>query len=292
MSLRNLVAVVVPFLAACGGTAVDISGEGPERSSSSGGSTGTGGGSFTGGSSGGESSSGGNSSGGSSIGGSANTCESFDDEAPRGLEVLIVNQRSTSIFLGPRQATCGIGPLFHLADESGNPMRWFTDGCSSTCADLRDHGYTSCPAICLHPSIFELAPGESHPVFWSGLVQQERTLPIECVTHNDGPTEDTLCGQAKRIQPGVFTFGAEAGTEVDCSATFDAGSCIVCPSSGGEGSSSPDVTVGGEVLTAEVTVNLDDSYGVSRDLEDDSDVPDPGQDPIGAINNVEIIFKD
>ncbi len=275
MSLRPLAALMIPFLAfSCGGTAEDGGSHGTGGSHASGGgaSTGsTGGGSSTG--------------GGNSTGGSANSCDSFDDDAPGQLEVLITNQRSTSIFLGSRSDSCGGGEApFTLADEEGQPIQWFAGWCSDTCATLRDVGIASCPAACSYPTIFEVEPGKSHSVSWDALVRLPRTLPVDCVTHDYGPTEPAECRQAKRIVPGTFTFRANAGTELDCSQSFDQDGCGTCMAAEDGGCSYYGANVGGDFLNAKVTVDLDASYGVGWD---DSDA---GQDPMGAIRNVEIIF--
>jgi hypothetical protein len=83
--------------------------------------------------------------------------------------------------------------------------------------------------------------------------------------------------------PGRFTFVAQAGTELDCLQTT--GTCAECMAQG-EGGCSTSATIGGMLLTAETTVDLDASYGVGG-----SDVPD-GVTGIGATLPVEIVFED
>ncbi len=251
---------------ACGGTAVETgdSGGGSGDQQGTGGQEGTG-------------------------GGSGDVCASFDDAAPSNLDVLILNRRSTPIFLSSREFTCGDGPLFSLADQAGTPVPWFRDGCSSTCAGLRDQGFTACPTICLSSSVFEIAPGGAHFIAWDTLVLEQLVLPAECVTHGYGPEEDTECVQPRRIQPGTFTFGAQAGTQVDCSDSFSP-DCGTCSDGSADGCVYSGGRVAGEELVAEVTVDLDASYGiVAEDQMQGDAAPSPGS---GAIYGIEIVFTD
>lgn len=234
--------------------------------------------------------SGGTGSGGeSSTGGSGDPCDLFDNDAPGQLEVLIINQRSTSIFLGSQQSGCaGRDAPFTLASENGNHIRWFPIECDFTCAELRDVGYPECYGLsCLHPIVVEVMSGESHSVPWNALVLKTRTMPGECIADVGGPMNAIVCDQARRMQPGTFTFGARAGTELDCSQSADPVSCNICLPSAASGCSHSPGNIGGEFLNAEVTVKLDESYGVTADAAG----PRPDQDP-GSIKPVEIVFTE
>jgi hypothetical protein len=143
-------------------------------------------------------------------------------------------------------------------------------------------GTLGCPAICAFPSAVTLQPDEGTNVIWNGMYRQETSLPQSCFPE-DEPVATSMCDRAVQIEPGRFTFSAQAGTELDCLQTT--GSCVECTARGEGGCATP-ATIGGTLLTAQTRVDLDVSYGVG-----DSQ-PSGGATDIGATRPVEIVFEE
>lgn len=254
------------WMLACGGKASDIGNTPP----SSGGS-----------SAGGASAAGGNGSGGAGAGGPGDSCESFDDEQAQHLPIVISNQTSVPIYVGPfTEGGCSsTAPPFSI-QQDGRYLA-LSEGCSATCAQLRDQEYQGCPTICRVPETIELAPGDEHAIDWSGLIFTRRTLPVECVRAVDGPQKDEQCRQLIAITPGTYTFGALAGTELICPDWALPEECDSCDAMSSGGCVRFGPYAGGETLRAETVVELGPAHGLGgSDAE------------TGAIAPIEIVFTD
>lgn len=228
-------------MSACGGKALDI------------GSTST--------STGGSAADGNGSGGGTEEPG--DVCESFDDEQPQHVSIVLVNRTSVPIYLGPfAEGTCGPSPPPFSVQKNGENLVLFGGNCTASCAQLRDHGYLGCPAICLHPETIELAPDEERVIPWNGLVLTPRILPVECVQTEYGPQSDEPCHQHTAISAGKYTFAAHAGTELICSELALPEWCGSCDPSEIGGCVHLGSYVGGETFHAETEVDLGPSHGL------------------------------
>lgn len=196
--------------------------------------------------------------GGTGQGGGAGECGGFDDEPGSPVNVMIINKTSAPIYLGQDMVTCGVSPLFSVADAGGGALP-APSSCTTTCQQLRDVGPIGCPAICAFPSSVALQPGETLYTSWSGVFTVERELPTQCAN----PDYGTTCQQTKQVQPGKFTFSAMAGRSVDCKATTG-GACGTCSPGGNNagGCTIPGSLIAGQMLTATTSVLLDYRYGV------------------------------
>lgn len=224
--------------------------------------------------------SGGSGAGGGASGGAATACQDFDDDGVGRVELLIINRRSTSIFLGPTEQTCGEVPPFEL-EQDGVQLEYFDGSCSASCAQLRDSGYLSCPAICLYPHAVELPPGESYVATWDARVHRQTTLPVECVSAEDGPETEQACYRREKVAAGEYTFSVKAGTELDCDSGIAPPECSACEPGPQGGCVSTGGMVGGEMLTASTQASL-------GELHLDESGPAAG----GAVAPVEVIFTD
>ncbi len=261
-------------LVACGGKSAGVAPDG-------GGGTGAGG---TG--------AGGTSKGGGATQGGAAACAKYDDEAPAFVSVELINKTNVPIYLGQSKVTCEMSPLFQVADARGGELPSISR-CRSSCADLRTQGAGGCTAICLFPLAVALQPGEQRFTTWDGLYSVPAALPSKCLAfENDGQTAS--CDQARRIQPGTFTFSARAGTGLDCSQTQGPeGICQACTQDGDGGCSTPGSLIGGDILTATATVTLDASYGVYGTANGSSNPsPGAGAGPSGTpeVSSVQLVF--
>ena len=277
---RNLAATVaLTFtLSACGGKSFEANGGASTAGSSAGdlGAAGT-----TGGGAGGYHA-GGSGVGGAGVGGSGSECAKLGNDSPSSVSILIENHTTRLLYVGTQMVTCADVPLFQVRDNAGNELV-SPSACGPNCADLMN-GIGGCPAICLFPSSITLAPGETVTTQWSGLFAARTKLPAACAPG----TGLDLCDRATRIQPGTFTFTAEAGTSVDCSQTSN--DCNVCTPNSEGGCRVQSSLIAGAIISAETTVNLDASYGIWPTSS--SGMGSSSSGASAPIRPVELIFSD
>jgi hypothetical protein len=293
---RLAFALLVSTLAACGGkshTSPDVDGVGGTNAGGTGnGSSGTGNGS-SGTGAGGKGHAG---SAGTGTGG-ADVCASFDDDSAGAVNVAISNLTKATIYLGQDMVTCGgVSPPFQVADASGAILPE-VGSCRAACNTVRTAGVAGCPAICLFPTSVALQPNEVLYTTWSGLFRVQGQLPVKCVPYETGSETMVACDQAKRIEPGAFTFSARAGSAVDCSPTTGPDNCGVCTQSPNGGCATPGSLVTGPMHTTQTFVVLNESYGVYPAASTNpgpnagnAELPAPG-DPIARLA-VELIFTE
>jgi hypothetical protein len=279
--LRLALLFLLSTLAACGGKSSKPGEDGV-------GATG-GGGSDTGGTGTG----GVNQAGHAGTGGSV--CTSYDDDYPAAVNVSIANQTQATLYLGQDMVTCGIAPLFQVADADGSPLPALGD-CRSSCASLRQQEAAGCADICAFPNTVQLLPGEVFYTTWDGLFAVQGQLPSTCVLNDDGGGAHVSCDQAKRIEPGTFTFSAQAGGAFDCSQTTGDSACAPCTATPGGGCTRSASLIEGPLRTTQATVALDETYGVypapspAPTPNAGADAPAPGGNV--ALRTVELIFSE
>jgi hypothetical protein len=208
--------------------------------------------------------------------GGASACDAFHDDGGWSVVVKIVNETSAALQLGERMASCSDSPLFQVFDADGAPLP-DSGSCGSSCEDAMNGSFGPCPQACAIPSAITLQPGESLDAPWRGLFSATKTLPKSC--RSSGDSVD--CEVAQNVSPGSFKFTAVAGSTLDCS-QLGQGMCRRCEPNGGGGCSTIGAIVGGASHSAEITVELDASYGVGAG--------DGGTD--GMTRPIEIVFKD
>jgi len=294
----SLSRLAVPLVAltlaasACGGSSFtsgngDPNGGTTSAGTTSGGGTDSGGtdsggsnqaGSATGGKTQGGSHSGGTASGGTSTGGTgsggSSQCDAFLDEPGSMVTVRLTNETMTPIYLGSQMQGCGPAVLFQVANASGMPLQ--SPGfCTTTCEDIMHNTVMGCPPIaCIITAAITLQPGESALRQWSGAFMVSATLPPAC-----RPAAGTSeCERIAGVQPGAFTFSAQAGTALDCT-KFGGSMCQACMPDSGGGCATSGALIAGTLLSAETKVMLDGSYGVG------------GSGGGGMTRPVEIVFK-
>ena len=176
------------------------------------------------------------------------------------MSVSILNKTDVPIYLGAEQATCGTAPLFGVTTADGVGLAGFAS-CRFSCTAFQTPGAAiGCSNICIYPSSVALQPGEVKMTGWDGTYSVQRDMPRACAaTHSGAGT--VSCDQAKRIQPGTYTFLARAGSTLDCSES-GAATYPMCTSDADGGCSTTGGVIGGNILTATSTVALDARYGV------------------------------
>ena len=187
--------------------------------------------------------------------------------------VRLTNRTVGRLFLGRRMRSCGLGPLFTVADDSGTTLQE-PAFCATSCQSIPQGVLIECPPLpCIVNAVITLQPGESALQQWNGLYQLNRTLPVECGATGTG----IECSQSLAVQPGSFTFTAMAGTGIDCS-EFGDHTCTECMPDSNGGCTTYGAVVAGRLLPTVTSVALDASYGVGPS----SAVPRP----------VELVFEE
>lgn len=206
------------------------------------------------------------------------TCESFDDDADVGVQIDVVNGSSEALYLGSKPDGCEAPALFAVQRESG-PMLTKPTSCRTPCDVARVSGPVGCPPPdCPRTLVTRLMPQQGITVTWDGLDYVARFLPEACVQSPEG---DEQCIRAQRVEPGTFTFTAEAGTMISCSQDCDdacdpeLGGCFVA-----------DAVIAGPRRQVSVTVSLGPSYGVHPQSE-----PGPTE-PGAGRQHVRLVFRD
>lgn len=175
-------------------------------------------------------------------------------------------------------------PLFLVRDADDRPVNR-VDSCRRPCQALDTGG---CTLLCAASRTILLQPDEVLSTSWAGLYGVTRELPASCAEAETEPT--AACQQAKRIEPGTFTFTAVAGTSLTCDQSGSPDGCP-CERSPEGGCVAVGSLIAGDALNAATTVALDEQYGV---------YPAPAADPssgagaapgIGARLSVELVFE-
>jgi hypothetical protein len=230
---------------------------------------------------GGQAQGGGGPEGGSGGEGGSSSCERFDDDTAWSIGVEIANFTERTLHVGTDTMDCYPSPL---------PFKVATGG-----IELEDPGFCrtpcegrgllgGCPAICLQPTAITLAPGEGVSLRWEGRYGVETELTPECVAPELSSDAPIPCERAQQIEQGLFAFSARAGTELDCS--MASGECPACEPTDTGGCTTAGARIGGTIVTAEVSAELDASFGVFGP----DDVPPNA--PVGALNSVQIRFEE
>jgi len=224
--------------------------------------------------------SGGSSAAGRSSGG-ASVCSEFTEQTPQPVTVKIRNDTGVPVYMGSRMQTCTSEALYGVLDASGTTLP--NSGiCSTPCQGFLDgNPIGGCVGLCLAPEVTRLNPGETLVTQWSGLYAVADQLPHECdasVSSGEGPVS---CVVDRRIEPGSYTFVAEAGSDFTCD-----GSVADCPTCkpGTDGCTLRGATVSGSNFTAVMPVDLDAQYGIYG-----SHFGGPFGD--GQVSSVELVFR-
>lgn len=253
--------VALVFVCACGGVSrVDHPGLGNEAAGNGSG------GQASAGRSGDEqagSASGGRNAAGASPGGASgvSNCAQFKDDSRWSTSVVIVNDTLAPIYIGPRMQTCGAQPLYEVRDAS-NTVLAGPDPCGSSCQGwLAGEPSGGCTAICLPSEVTQLAAGESIAIPWSGLYRSDVQLPSACNGSPQLGAGPVSCSVEKLVEPGEYTFYANAGSAYACN--DNPNGCGECVPGGAGGCVLRNAIVTGPDNSAQSYVQLDPGYGIS-----------------------------
>jgi hypothetical protein len=219
--------------------------------------------------------------GGSSGEGGSASCERFDDDTGWSIGVEIANFTERTLHVGTDAMDCYPSPLPFAVAQGGVELE-APGFCRTSCEGRGLIG--GCPPACFLSTAVTLAPGEGVSLRWEGLYRVATELPSECVAPEVQSGAPVPCERAQQIEQGLFAFSARAGTELDCSGS--SGECPVCEPTSSGGCTTEGALIGGTILTAEVSAELDASYGVFG--PDDN----PPSLPVGALNSVQLRFEE
>ena len=175
--------------------------------------------------------------------------------------VIIVNDTSAPIYIGPRMESCGAQPLYEAYDES-NTLLAGPDPCGSPCQSwLAGAPIGGCVGICAHSEVTKLGAGERIAIPWSGLYRVEAQLPSACTASQLGAEGPVSCSVQKRVEPGSYTFYANAGSSYRCN--DNPNGCGECVPAATGGCILRNAIVTGSDNFAQLLVKLDPGYGIS-----------------------------
>ena len=182
--------------------------------------------------------------------GGAVACTTFADDPGYSLLVHIKNERTETLYLGPDDTGCGAAALYELEDGARTKLLPLT-GCVASCQAVMS-GTAVCPTGCAAPSTVALEPGQTIDLPWDGRFGVPQTVPAQCMKD---PSQPASCTQAHRIEAGVFTFAARAGTKRQC---LLAGGCTCAANTNG-GCTAASSVIAGTIYTSELLVALEPS---------------------------------
>jgi len=167
------------------------------------------------------------------------------------LPIHIKNTSSKTLYLGQETMTCPPERLFQVEDGARHVLPR-VDDCHSSCQDMMQGMPVTCPLACAVPTTVTLAPGQTLEVPWDGRFGVPQTLPLACVPN--ASTSSATCIQAKKIEPALFTFTAQAGTSRQC--LDPSRTCSCTPGANGT-CSTPSSVIAGTIFTSEFLVKLE-----------------------------------
>jgi hypothetical protein len=174
------------------------------------------------------------------------------------IPVIIRNDSSQTIYLGPPAYDCSGQPLFTVEDAAGDEVIPSGPCPLISCAGQATGAPWACPAVCWMEAAITLLPGESHQLTYAGLYTDTVPLTEGCLNELD--LTEGNCTVKHEINAGTFTFKAEAAATLDCDPTLAA--CDFCGPSDTGGCSTPGATVPNPTLFAETTVDLGPANGL------------------------------
>jgi hypothetical protein len=222
-----------------------------------------------GGGSGGAAGQGGGAAGTQAVSSGGNVaCDTFADDTGYQLTVHIKNERSETLYLGPDDKTCTTPALYEVEDGARTKLPALA-GCVTSCQAMMVGAAASCPTVCAEPSTVALEPGQTIDLPWDGRYGVPQNLPSQCMKD---PAQGGSCTQAQKIEAGVFTFVARAGTKRSC--LLQGGTCS-CAANAHGGCTAPSSVIAGTIYTSEFLIALEPAEAA------------PGGEP----QYIEIVFR-
>lgn len=197
------------------------------------------------------------------------------------VQVLISNDTSQTIYLGPSAWDCSGEPLFTVEDAAGEEVVRPGSCPLIPCAAQATGEPWACPATCPMEAAITLPPGQVLQLMYAGLYIATVPLTTECLNELD--LAEGTCQVKHEITAGTFTFKAKADVTLDCDPTLTA---CDCQPSGNGGCSTPGALVPEPTLFAETTVELGPANGVFNPAPTNNApamMPGAGAAPPGAF---------
>lgn len=183
--------------------------------------------------------------------------------------VTIENEMSQPLYLGSETSSCEEQRLFEVEDGARTVLP-VLPSCRTSCQAAMTTGPATCPSACSPPSTVTLEPGQSLKIPWDGRFAVDEALPQQCAPSATGVSS---CVRAERIEAGVYTFVARAGTRRQC--MEPSGACSCTPNSIG-GCTAAASLIAGTIITTELLIKLE-----------------PGElSPSGEAPFIGLIFRD
>jgi hypothetical protein len=134
-------------------------------------------------------------------------CEPSDDDIGPAVEVTILNQTDTVLYL-PESTECTFGSAFAIS-LGGEVLDWIYGICDS-CADALQ-GLCMCPGPCAQDTVIRVDPGGRYVGSWPGADMFIATLTPDCIDECG-----SQCNALAQAEPGDYLASAVASPTIIC----------------------------------------------------------------------------
>lgn len=188
-------------------------------------------------------------------------CSNLGDQAAIGVSVLLENQTSKPLYIGPESASCD--PTFNsdysIRTSTGAGVS-ATRACGNvSCSELGSGHFQgfACPNLCLSDATYtQLMPSETRRSTWFAASLASYELPSKCL--GESPYLQRSCTRIEPLPLGTeVRFEAWASDSLTCTSTSTCGACTPSPSSPCRVEAHE---LGPSRLSATATITLDESY--------------------------------
>lgn len=194
-------------------------------------------------------------------------CSNLADQTAVAVGVLIQNQTSQPLNVGPERSSCDptLNSPFTVATDAGVGVAAARACGNVTCSDLGSGHFKDfvCPNICLNGAGYiQLQPGEAHRSQWSPMQLVTYELPDQCLGESAALQRE--CTRAEQLPLGTsLRFEARASVALVCSSFAP---CFPCSPDAAGGCTLTGSELGENRLSATFNLLLDqDSIAADAD---------------------------
>lgn len=188
-------------------------------------------------------------------------CSNLADQTSAVVSVMLENQTSKPIYVGPERANCEpvLNSSYEIWTSAGASVSTARACGNVSCAELGSGDYQglACLNLCYNQATYtQLMPGEAQRSAWSAAWLVSYELPRKCL--GESPSLRDSCTRIESLPAGTeLRFEAWASESLVCTTTGRCADCARSPS----GDCTVQAEELGEIkLSAAATLLLDESY--------------------------------
>jgi hypothetical protein len=211
---------------------------------------------------------------GTATGIETSNCDDYDDAtSSRAIEIVVKNERSTPIFIGPNVTACFGDQAVSIYDDSSTkleltPPRYNFDdegrSINQTCQDYAN--FSTVPQIavdCAPISLKAIAANSSSSIYWNGFYLISRKLRSACAKASEsGPNCEQIIAAAK----GRYRATVRTSTSFVC--REELGDCSSCTATNGCSDQYVGMAPAGELLEASVEFDTTNTSSITVTFTD------------------------